>query len=1334
MKRKFYGVLMLGALAVASASLTSCKDYDDDINNLQTQVTSNSDVITQLKAAFDQGVVITDVQQDGTGVTLKTSDGKTWTISNGKDGKDATVWTIGADGYWYQDGVATTYKALGVDGKDGKDGKDGVDGKDGKDGKDGVDGKDGKDGKDGVDGKDGKNGKYYVPNVTTGCFDIYQDGVFVEATTISWAQAGITAVKGKKNVVMKGVYGVSEDIIIPTVADLASLVFIPDRYYWGVEATTIKTLKTPWWDLSRKPLTTYIDNEANRNEAVGQAATDAVEARITDYYYQRNFTTPRVNPGGVTELFTHGRYSTTGKTPTNEYYVYHNAKADSIVIPMEAEARYHINPTVADFDETSLEILDKDRLYTRAEHSEAIVTLNGDNSVNKMWSVKDGILTVPLRISYTDKLGTVKSLTTRDATDAVTTFATQATFVNAFNEQTNVTSDYACLYEEKVTNLVISHVKNHPTETDTYDDWITTGMENRHCGDCSLPAVTLANGTAQPAYSHHGMHLFASVEEAREYVMNTPRKNVTTGQLFDLNFMGEGQDLVGYHENICLDDLVETHFTNEAGQHDYFPESTLNQNFYYRFYLTSFNIGNHDTNESSHACILSKDGKSYLHPLDPADAGKHIGTDPALINNDLNNWSKTTEVVVNRVPLVRVELVYRADNKVVDFGYIPIRIVKEIVEKPATYIVFDGYQTPEWTVNSIAKCIYTVNGAGVKTTWRNTEEDLFMLANKQLGAGYDVLDRITFDAHYSPEMNGTSMQQYLAEGGKLKLDADGYPQKVQATPLKDTKIGDIYYEADDRGDGTHTNVFEWTNITLGDIQALANINEIKTNGLQRAVKLVSDDPVNYPTIYVIFKSQAIKVSNTDVTLDAHLKEHIIPEYLYAKNAYSTLGNDEIHANTMTPEDNDLTDRTRVNYWYDQTYHLLWDDLAHDRNKESGTSQWVDPTLDNSGAKNAWKPAYLDDTFSDVFLGNLKSGNTPANWITLTPNNATLLNMIRNNDLDLDFVFDDSNIGKEYKGNTDEGLRTYKLSLSANKKFIFAEDKGHLAWGKDTIAEIVVDGAEDQYGNKWNKDINRLQMMRIDYKRHTRLGYAESLLNYKGSHELNDETILATVALKAYSNINGANIAQNAGIVHGDVYCELPMINYTFDVRFLRPISIDKSKNKEIVDAYSTGTGQSGKSAQVIKISELKPSYKDWRELTWKVGTKLAAATDDYEQYYAQNDTAYIDFRIAEMTDGTNLSRNRNVMTTLGSADMNNASSWKPLYTVSEQLDFTYYDRYTDPITGDNFNNEPVLVYRNLSSTVGDFKVRIPVVIEYYWGKYYDNIEITIKRTAGTRRN
>ena len=49
MKRKYFSVLLMGALAIASTSMvTSCKDYDDDINNLQGQIDALSKTLCEL--------------------------------------------------------------------------------------------------------------------------------------------------------------------------------------------------------------------------------------------------------------------------------------------------------------------------------------------------------------------------------------------------------------------------------------------------------------------------------------------------------------------------------------------------------------------------------------------------------------------------------------------------------------------------------------------------------------------------------------------------------------------------------------------------------------------------------------------------------------------------------------------------------------------------------------------------------------------------------------------------------------------------------------------------------------------------------------------------------------------------------------------------------------------------------------------------------------------------------------------------------------------------------------------------------------------------------------
>lgn len=49
MRRKFISALLFGALVAASTStFVSCKDYDDDINGLQGQITANASTLEEL--------------------------------------------------------------------------------------------------------------------------------------------------------------------------------------------------------------------------------------------------------------------------------------------------------------------------------------------------------------------------------------------------------------------------------------------------------------------------------------------------------------------------------------------------------------------------------------------------------------------------------------------------------------------------------------------------------------------------------------------------------------------------------------------------------------------------------------------------------------------------------------------------------------------------------------------------------------------------------------------------------------------------------------------------------------------------------------------------------------------------------------------------------------------------------------------------------------------------------------------------------------------------------------------------------------------------------------
>ena len=203
MNKKFLGALLIGALTVTSTgTLVSCKDYDDDITNLQNQIDKNAEAIKKINELIAKGGVITGTTSVEGGVKVTLSNGNEFIIKNGEkgaDGQNGVSWTIGEDGFWYKDGKKTEYKALGKDGEKGEQGPAGPAGPAGPQGPEGKPGQDAT-----------ASGKYYVPNANTGKFDIYKDGKLVESTNISFLGSGvITAVKddAKKTLTLYGVTG-----------------------------------------------------------------------------------------------------------------------------------------------------------------------------------------------------------------------------------------------------------------------------------------------------------------------------------------------------------------------------------------------------------------------------------------------------------------------------------------------------------------------------------------------------------------------------------------------------------------------------------------------------------------------------------------------------------------------------------------------------------------------------------------------------------------------------------------------------------------------------------------------------------------------------------------------------------------------------------------------------------------------------------------------------------------------------------------------------------------------------------------------------------------------
>lgn len=223
MNKKFFNRILMGVLFVASAiSFGSCEDWEGEINNLQGQIDEIEASLEKIQELIDGGVVITDVKSTEEGVSLVMSDGNSYLIKNGENGEkgaDAVVWEIGADGFWYKDGVKTDFVAVGKDGADGKDGANGADGKDGQNGTNG------KDGQNGTNGKDGKDADIWTPG-TDGYW--YKNDVKQE---LSWRAQGVTALVDGN---LLKLYGIGKEFgdsaFIELGAQLGSVAFEAEVY------------------------------------------------------------------------------------------------------------------------------------------------------------------------------------------------------------------------------------------------------------------------------------------------------------------------------------------------------------------------------------------------------------------------------------------------------------------------------------------------------------------------------------------------------------------------------------------------------------------------------------------------------------------------------------------------------------------------------------------------------------------------------------------------------------------------------------------------------------------------------------------------------------------------------------------------------------------------------------------------------------------------------------------------------------------------------------------------------------------------------------------------
>lgn len=577
-------------------------------------------------------------------------------------------------------------------------------------------------------------------------------------------KAAIKDLQQRVDKIEKEIVKINEELVTLNIlikTSLRSLVFIPDAYYWGVEATEINYLVNNVYEVTKADVETVEDN----TKMGGTAVRDHV----------------------------------------------HGGKITEISKVLSFAAKYHINPASANLNGATYQLITADKPYElkSATEADALLSIVGEPVAS------NGVLTVQLNAKKPELIKSVP------VNRAVTIFATEVTL--PADQQTDkkdvkVTSDYATVFRSNIKDLVINHTGNV-----VYNE------------DCGGEAYYKTN-SGETTYDCN--HLFATEKEITEKLINV------------------GQDVCAWNTTIKLNDLVETHYTDENETHMLMTADKLKAcGLKYVFSLVGYYQGGNDTSESVHAALkIDEDGNTIFRPQLPKGAKQGAYEETAQSNT-----------VVGRTPVVRVELVDAENGNVYDYGYLMIRIVRP-EEGPQTQDVLHKDYTFEPGI------VYSYNCKPAdwsdKLTWDQVEHDILV----------GILNNMAkdqFDAIYEFDAVGTVGKQY--------------------NPAKNyeawTGFGTISELFD--AQNPETSVLKWV-ISGADHEALSKDNkELKT-----AVRYVPKDGNKaYPIIYVVFSTA---ISRSDAPKATGIAKKLA-EYWFATDK-QTAGWDEVHTNVLSPED------------------------------------------------------------------------------------------------------------------------------------------------------------------------------------------------------------------------------------------------------------------------------------------------------------------------------------------------------------------------------------------------------------------------------------------------
>ena len=786
------------------------------------------------------------------------------------------------------------------------------------------------------------------------------------------------------------------------VKQLRSLVFIPEGYIDGVEALEVFSM-----------------NYIRYNHFTG---SNWIVLGANDYWQnpEKSIIKNAYNEPGFDKTATNKQRNSTD-LPSR-----YNSEAGLYRV-LDFTAKYYMNPSNAQLEKVTaanVKPIVEDKWFDKTRGNigmsvAGIVKPNDDGG-------EKGVLQVQYKLTNPNLIETGNK---------ITVFATSVAYGD-----TTITSDYATFRNKYIDSLQLAHAPKFYAPS-------YTEVKNTHHG--KDPVI------ADDNIDHKDNLLFGTITAAAGKGENI--KDELTGFA--------PQDEVAYTSaGLELDKLVETHYRDVNSKKHYWMKDIAAYGLHYDFELTYLRYGENKTSESAHAALYKKDGKTYLVPWAPKKSSENVGAndgEPNAFNLDTYAQDKAkfqTRQLIGRTPLVRVTLKDAEDN-VLDYGYIRIKIVDEVNTPPTPS---DLRRFVEYTANGYTYdipwlvqkgCVgYNNPDIDFKNSWIDQQIDIYAFAG---------ISHAEFYAGWKLEMENGEAKQY-AVSNKTNNEDNGTVlrngmAKFTALPTgNESALGTVTEVPEEFA--ANTNVLRWK-VTPEQAKA-AFIDPANTPASRTiAVRYYSTDGNVAKDIYIIFNTGAINITKApEITGAFDFDKLKNVNYWYAKDSHiERSGLDEAHANVYGVEDNVEAQTSK-----------LWS---------------VIPALfkDNKIAEtNDEKDAFITLTNGGIYTG-------------------------KDLDLRLEFVKGAKTSFKGIINNNTKQFVPFPNPADKTQLYAFRDDNNNGVQDAGEPDQLI---AKLVYTDNNSQDINH---MRIEYQM---TDFAKALLNYAAHNALSDDVLTAYVTVRA----------------------------------------------------------------------------------------------------------------------------------------------------------------------------------------------------------------------------